>query len=80
MKLGHDSFIVVSNKTRELNVVQVEDMFFQECTPRFLAKKKIRTPLTQTHRVVFVITGPLEQGLPVRRRRLHSAGLAMHDF
>ena len=55
-------------------------MFFQECTPRFPAKKKIRTPLTQTHRVVFVITGPLEQGYPVRRRRLHSAGIANHSF
>eukprot|EP00969_Alexandrium_andersonii_P369750 15475828-Alexandrium_andersonii.AAC.1 len=47
-----------------------------ECTPSYPVLSKLRDALQDTHRVVYVKTGPELMGQPVSRFRLHGAGLA----
>lgn len=53
----------------------VEDLVFVECTPQYPADVKLQDPLSDTHRVVWIRTGPECLGYPVHRMRLFAAAL-----
>ena len=53
-----------------------EDGFFQECTVRYPVEEHLANSLEDTHRVVWVRWGPELQGIPARRPRLFSFGMA----
>ena len=55
----------------------LEDLAFTECTPNYPVKHKMQEPLSGTHKVVWVVTGPEFLGYPVHRRRVLSASICM---
>lgn len=44
-----------------------ESMFFEDCTVLYPFKEKLRAPLSKSHRLVRIITGPEKQGFPSQR-------------
>ena len=54
----------------------LEDMFMTECSERYPAEQKQVAALHDSHTVIVIRTGPLQQGFPVRRGRLFTAGLS----
>ncbi|CAE7319270.1 unnamed protein product [Symbiodinium sp. CCMP2456] len=53
-----------------------EDMFIHECTMLYPAQEKLADPLSETHVVLSIKTGPQSQGFPSSRNRTLSAGLS----
>ena len=53
----------------------LEDFWLGENSDRFAVEKEARRPMDDTHRVLHVVFGPLEMGIPIRRRRALMAGL-----
>ena len=54
----------------------LEDFWLGESSDRFAVEEEARQPMDDTHRVLRVVFGPLEMGIPIRRRRALMAGLS----
>lgn len=52
-----------------------QDIFFGECTARFPVQSKLAERLSETHDVIWIITGPEQLGWPHRRPRMFCAGI-----
>ena len=57
------------------NTQLLEYFWLGENSDRFAVEKEARRPMDDTHRVLHVVFGPLEMGIPIRRRRALMAGL-----
>ena len=65
---------------RELALRSQESLFFQECTPLFDIKGCLEEPLSSSHKVVHVVTGPSALGWPAARDRMLSCGLSLQEL
>jgi hypothetical protein len=52
-----------------------EDVFFQECTPKYPWQVKLQKPMSKSHHVMSVVWGPEMMGWPIRRTRRLCVGL-----
>ncbi|CAE7268103.1 unnamed protein product [Symbiodinium sp. CCMP2592] len=57
-----------------------ESLFFQECTPGFDVEGLLSRPLSSSHKVIHVTTGPKLLGWPANRDRRLSAGLSLQEL
>ena len=76
---GHTSEVAHSvwlNERMHKAEVLKEDMFIHECTMLYPAQQKLAEPLSKTHVVLSIKTGPQSQGFPSSRNRTLSAGLS----
>ena len=55
-------------------------MFFQECAPLFDVEGCLRAPLSDSHRIVHIVTGPEVHGWPTARERRLSCGLSLAEL
>ena len=60
---------------KTLATQSLEDFWLGENSDRFAVEEEARRPMDDTHRVLHVVFGPLEMGIPIRRRRALMAGL-----
>lgn len=74
------ALLVWVSQRRELAKRNEEDMFFQECTPQFDIEGCLRTPLSSTHEIIDVVTGPECHGWPCSRPRRLGAGLNLNTL
>ena len=68
------------SERKELAKRDLEDLFFAECSKHYPAEAKQGVPLAETHRVIAIRTGPLEQGIPIKRLRTFSAGINLAKY
>lgn len=57
-----------------------EDVFFQECTPRYPWQTKLQAPMQASHQVLSIVWGPEMMGWPIRRTRRFCAGVNRHTM
>jgi hypothetical protein len=54
---------------------KLEDVFFGECTVNFPVELKLLTPLSATHDLLWIHTGPEFMGWPCKRTRMFCCGV-----
>ena len=67
----HSTWCAERQQLAEWNL---EDVFISECSERYPAQEEQVMPLEKTHHVAWIRTGPMQQGIPVRRVRTLTAG------